>query len=167
MWWSQRLGISTSPFTVHQVTECYPLCVSAPFISAVASVVSDSCVVLQSQPCMTSYFKGGVESWRVAGPGQGSCWGLGLVPQAPSLQWSHSISSRPELRTLIYGTGGLPSNQPWGPPRWWHRTTDAQKHTQADMQANLNILIHWHKHCAHVYVSTLLFFVSHTQRNTS
>lgn len=25
-----------------------------------------------SQPRMTSYFKGGVESWRVARPGQGS-----------------------------------------------------------------------------------------------
>lgn len=130
---------------------------SAPSVYTAAYVVSDLCVIFQSQPCMTIYFKGGVESWRVARPGQGSCWGLGLMPQAASLQWSHSISSRPEPRTLIYGTGGLPSNQPWGPPRWWHWTADAQKHTQADSQASFYIQIYWHKHFAQALVWSLFF----------
>lgn len=49
---------------------------------------------------MASYFKGGVESRRVAGPGQG-----GLVPQAlASPLTQHRLLTR--AQTLIYGTCG-------------------------------------------------------------
>lgn len=65
--------------------------------------------VSQSQPCMPSYSKGGVESWRVARPGQGS-----LVPQAPRSSghtasapgpspdtdlWDRGITIKPAMRT--------------------------------------------------------------------
>lgn len=88
-------------------------------ISAMACIVGGSYAlgaeaISQSQPCMTSYFKGGVESWRVARPGQGSGWGLGLVPQAPRSSghtasapgpspdtdlWDRGITIKPAVRT--------------------------------------------------------------------
>ena len=82
--------------------------------TVVGSYVPGAEAVSQSQPCMTSYFKGGVESWRVAGPGQGSGWGLGLVPQAPCSSghtasapglspdtdlWDRGITIKPAVRT--------------------------------------------------------------------
>ncbi len=84
--------------------------------------------------------------WRAdvwPGPGQGSGWGSGLVPQAPlaPLVTQHQLPAR--ARTLIYGTGGLPSNQPWGPPRWWHRTTAVQTtHRHACTQIQIDLCIH-------------------------
>lgn len=90
-----------------------------PSSSTAAYTVGGSCVpgaeaVSQSQPSVTSYFKGGVESWRVARPGQGSSWGLGLVPQAPRSSghtasapgptpdtdlWDRGITIKPAMRT--------------------------------------------------------------------
>lgn len=61
--------------------------------------------ISQKQLCVTSYFKGGVESWRVARTGQDSSWGLGLVPQAPRVTEAHSNSSRPEPGHWFMGQG--------------------------------------------------------------
>lgn len=90
-----------------------------PSISTAAYIAGGSYVlgaeaISRSQPCMTSYFKGGVESWRVARPGRGSGWGLGLVPQAPRSTghtasapgpspdtdlWDRGITIKPAVRT--------------------------------------------------------------------
>lgn len=131
--------------------------------------------ISQGQPCMTSYFKGGVESWRVARPGQRL--GSKLSASSPSLQWGTQHQLPVRVRTLIYGTGGLPSNQPWGPPRWWRRMTAAQTHTDTHppthahsltrtrMHAySLNILkvnFHWYTHF-HKYIdkNTLIVLIS-------
>lgn len=61
--------------------------------------------ISQKQPCMTSYFKSGVESRRAARPGQGSGWGLSLVPQTPRSTEAHSISSWPEPGHWFIGQG--------------------------------------------------------------
>lgn len=53
---------------------------------------------LQSQSCAPSYFKGGVEGWRVAG--RSGQWGLSSCPGLDTDLWDR----------------GITSNQPWGPP---------------------------------------------------
>lgn len=100
-----------------------------PSISTRAYVVGGSYeaeAVSQSHSCTMSYFKGGVESWRVARPGEGSAGGLGSVPRAPHS--SDHTASAPGLNPdADLWHRGLPSNQQWGPPRWWHRTTSTYR----------------------------------------
>lgn len=113
---------------------------SVPSIAAVAYVVGGSYAigveaVSQSQPSMTSYSKGGVESWRVARPGQGS-----LVPQAPRSSghtasapglspdtdlWDSGITIKPAMRTT-------------------QMVAQDDSRTQAHMHGNSSIFIHLH-----------------------
>lgn len=69
--------------------------------------------------------------WRAEvwpGPSRAVAGGLGLMPQAPSLQSDTQNQLLAKVRTLIYETGWLRSNQPWGPPRWWHKASALQTH---------------------------------------
>lgn len=110
--------------------------------------------ISQSRPCMTSYFKGGVESWRVARPGRGSGWGLGLVPQAPRSSghtasapgpspdidlWDRGITIKPAVRTTQ-----MVAQDDSG--------TNTHRHTRTQIQ----ILMH---SSMHLYV--LFFFFLH------
>lgn len=118
---------------------------SVPSIAAVAYVVGGTQLEWrqfpQSQPSMTSYSKGGVESWRVARPGQGS-----LVPQAPRSSghtasapgpspdtdlWDRGITIKPAMRTT-------------------QMVAQDDSRTQAHMHVNPSIFMHLHKH---LYVS--------------
>lgn len=120
---SERKGFGLNVKTVHVINENTILCIwkfmRLPCFSTAAYTFGDSHVpgaeaISQSWPCMMSYFKGGVESWRVARPGRGSGWGLGLVPQAPRSSghtasapglspdidlWDRGITIKPAVRT--------------------------------------------------------------------
>lgn len=100
----------------------------------------------QSQPCVSSYFKGGVESWRVARPKKDSRWGLGLLPQAPRSTGHTASAPGPNLDTDLWDRG-ITINQPWGPPRWWHRMTATQTHT-AQIQNRFTCTV---SVCIHIY----------------
>jgi len=126
---------------------------TVPSISTVAYIVSGwyelgAEAISQSQPCMTSYFKGGVESWRVARPGQGSGWGLSLVPQAPRSSEARSISSWPEPGHWFMGQGDYDQTSHEDHPE---RGTGRQPHktvmqTQILFKKQTLMYTLWHKY---------------------
>lgn len=90
---------------------------------------------LQSQSCVPSYFKGGVEGWRVAG--RSGQWGLSSCPGLDTDLWDR----------------GITSNQPWGPPTLCQR--QALKYELTYTQT------HTHKyliHCSGIRVLSAKFF---------
>lgn len=106
--------------------------------------------VYRTQPSMTSYFKGGVESWRVARPGQGSGWGLGLVPQAPRSNGHTASAPGPSPDTDLWDRGIT-----FKPAvRTTQMVAQDDSRTNTHRHTKLNILIQSYKHLLYMHLFT-------------